>query len=326
MRRREFLGLLGGATVAWSHAAQAQPSGVPVVGYLGSSSLVSSADQLAGFRLGLTEASYVEGRNFAIEYRWSDGHYDRLPTMAAEFVSRPVAVIVASGLPAALAAKGATTTIPILFVMGADPVASGIVSSFNRPGGNVTGVSQFYGALGGKRLELLRELVPAAATVAVLTNPNNPNSKNHLTDVQTVARATGQKITIASARNEAELDAAFASLAREQTGALLVADDPFFTARQRLIVSLADRHRLPAIYYARGFVTNGGLITYGSSTHDNYRLGGIYAGRILKGEKPSDLPVLQPTKFELIVNLKTAKALGLDVPPTLLARADEVIE
>ena len=326
MRRREFLGVIGGAATLPLAAHAQQQSGISVIGYLGSSSLASSADQLAGFRHGLNEASYIEGRNVAIEYRWSDGHYDRLPAMAAEFVSRRVAVIVASGLPAALAAKAATATIPILFVMGADPVTSGIVSSFNRPGGNVTGVSQFYGALGGKRLELLRDLVPTATMIAVLTNPNNPNSENHLADVQTVARATGQKITIALARNEAELDAAFANFARERADALLVADDPFFTVRHNQIVSLAAQNRLPAIYYARGFAADGGLITYGSSTRDNYRLGGVYVGRILKREKPSDLPVLQPTKFELVINAQTARMLGITVPPTLLARADEVIE
>lgn len=325
MRRRQFLGLVGGAAT-WPVVARAQQAATPVIGYLGSSSLGSSADQLAGFRQGLGEASYVEGRSVLMDYRWSDGHYNRLPAMAAELVSRPVAVVVASGLPAAHAAKAATGLIPIVFVMGADPVTSGIVPSFNRPGGNITGVSQFYGALGGKRLELLREIVPATAMVAVLTNPNNPNSKSHLTDVQTVARAMGQKITIASARNEAELDAAFATFGRQRADALLVADDPFFTTRHNQIVSLAAQNRLPAIYYARAFAAGGGLMSYGSSTHENYRFGGAYVGRILKGEKPSALPVLQPTKFELIINLKAAKALGLTVPPTLLARADEVIE
>ena len=326
MKRRKFITLVGGAATALPLVARAQQSGMPVIGYLGSSSFATSGDQLVGFRQGLNEASYVEGRNVAIEYRWSDGHYDLLPAMAAELVSRPVAVIVAAGLPSANAAKTATATIPILFVMGADPVTSGIVPSFNRPGGNITGVSQFFGALGGKRLELLHELVPAAPTVAVLTNPNNPNSKDHLIDVQTAARAMGQKIIVVLAHDDAELDAAFASFARERAGALLVADDPLFTARRNQIVSLAAQNRLPAIYYERGFAAGGGLITYGSSARDNYRLGGIYVGRILKGEKPANLPVLQPTKFELVINLKAAKALGLTVPPAVIARADEVIE
>jgi putative tryptophan/tyrosine transport system substrate-binding protein len=324
MRRREFIAALGGAS-AWPLAVRAQQPAMRVIGYLGSSSLVVSADQLAGFRQGLDEASVTESRNVAIEYRWSDGHYARLPSMAAELASRQVAVILAAGLPAALAAKTATAAIPIVFVMGADPVASGLVPSFNRPGGNVTGVSQFYGELGGKRLELLRELV-SAATVAVLTDPNNPNSERHLADVQTVARATGRKVKIAAVRDDAEIDAAFASFASERAGALLVADDPYFTVRRKQIVSLAARHKLPAIYYTREYAADGGLITYGSSSRENFRLGGVYVGRILNGAKPADLPVLQPAKFELVINLKTAKALGLEIPPSLLARADEVIE
>jgi putative ABC transport system substrate-binding protein len=246
--------------------------------------------------------------------------------MAVELARRQVAVILASGLPAALAAKAATATIPIVFVMGADPVTSGVVSSFNRPGGNVTGVSQFYGALGGKRLELLREIVPAATTVAVLTNPNNPNSQSHLTDVQAVARALGQKITVAAARNEAEINAAFAEFARQRADALLVADDPLFNVRRGQIAALAAQLKLPAIYYAREYAVDGGLITYGSVSSDNYRLAGGYVGRILNGAKPADLPVLQPTKFELIINLKTAKTLGVTVPATVIARADDVIE
>jgi putative ABC transport system substrate-binding protein len=325
MRRREFLRVLGGAAAAWPLLARAQQA-MPVIGYLGSTSLIASASQLDGFRQGLSEASFVEGRNVSIEYRWSDGNYSRLPAMAGEFASLQVTVIFGSGLPAVLAAKAATATIPILFVSGADPVTSGLVASFNRPGGNITGVSQFYGDLGGKRLELLREIVPGVATVAVLSDPNNPNAQSHLKDVQTVARATGQKITIAGARNVAEIDAAFAGFARERAGALLVADDPFFTVRRQQIVALAARHKLPAIYYTREYAAEGGLITYGSNSPDNYRLGGAYVGRVLKGAKPADLPVLQPTKFELVINLKVAKALGLTMPPTVIARADEVIE
>ncbi len=325
MRRREFIVALGGAA-AWPIAARAQQPMMPVVGYLGSSSFAASDNQLAGFRRGLNDASLTEGRNLAIEYRWSDGQYGRLPAMAAELAGHQVAVILASGLPAALAAKDTVSTIPIVFVMGADPVTSGLVPSFNRPGGNITGISQFYGALGGKRLELLREIVPAAATVAVLTNPNNPNSIDHLADVKTVARATRQEITTAAARNEVEINTAFSGFARERADALLVADDPFFTVHRKQIVGLARQLQLPAIYYTREYATDGGLITYGSSTLENYRLAGGYIGRVVNGAKPADLPVLQPTKFELVINLKTAQALRLTIPPALLARADEVIE
>ena len=323
MKRWEFLCVLGGAA-AWPITARAQKPALPVIGYLGSSSFGSSENQIAGFRRGLEEASWTEGKNVTIEYRWSDGQYDRLPAMAAELASLPVAVILASGLPAALAAKN--SNVPMVFVMGADPVTSGLVAGLNRPSGNITGISQFYGALGGKRLEMLREIVPGASVVAVLTNPNNPNSQTHLTDVQTVARATGQRLVVAEVRAEADFDGAFAGFARDNAGALLVADDPFFTVQRRRVVSLAAKLRLPAIYYTREYADDGGLITYGSSTGDNYRAGGILVGRILKGEKPGDLPVQQPTKFELVINLRTAKALGIAVPPTMLARADEVIE
>jgi putative ABC transport system substrate-binding protein len=325
MRRRDFITLFGGAA-AWPMAARAQQQqAMPVIGYLGSSSLAASDNQLAGFRQGLKDASFAEGRNLAIEYRWSDGLYSRLPAMAAELTGRQVAVILASGLPAALAAKATVSTIPIVFVMGADPVTSGLVPNFNRPGGNVTGISQFYGALGGKRLELLRGIVPAAK-VAVLTNPNNPNSKDHLSDVQTVARAMKQEIAPAAARNEVEINAAFSSFASERADALLVADDPFFTVHRKQIVGLARQMQLPAIYYTREYATDGGLMTYGSSTFENYRLAGGYVGRVINGAKSADLPVLQPTKFELVINLKTAQALRLTIPPALLARADEVIE
>jgi putative ABC transport system substrate-binding protein len=325
VRRRECITLVGGAAAAWPLLARAQQR-LPVIGYLGSSSQAASDDQLTGFRRGLNEASFAEGRNVAIEYRWSDGQYDRLPAMATELADRQVAVILASGLPAALAAKGAISTIPVVFVIGADPVVSGVVQSFNRPGSNITGVSQFYGALGGKRLELLHEIVPAATLIAVLTDPNNPNSEDHLTDVQTVARSTGQKIAIAQARNEAEIDAAFASFLRLRAGALLVADDPLFTVHRQQIIGLASQLRLPAIYYTREYAMDGGLITYGSSTSENYRLAGSYVSRVLNGAKPGDLPVLQPTKFELVINVKTAKSLGLAIPESFLLRADEVIE
>ena len=327
MKRRTFIAGLGGAAAAgaWPLRLSAQQA-MPVIGFISSSSFVASADQLAGFRRGLSEAGLVEGRNVAIEYRWSEGQYDRLPPMMAELVSRTASVILASGLPATFAAKASAATIPIVFVIGADPVTSGVVARLNRPGGNITGISQFYGALGGKRLEMLRDIVPSAATIAVLSDPNNPNAESHLNDVRAAASAMGQKIETGAARTEAEIDAAFAAFMRARASALLVADDPFFTVRRAQIISLAAQHQLPAIYYAREFPAAGGLISYGSPSSDNYRLAGGYIVRILKGDKAGDLPVLQPTKFEMVLNLKTAKALGLTIPPTLLARADEVIE
>jgi ABC-type uncharacterized transport system substrate-binding protein len=327
MRRREFITLLGGVAVAWPIAARARQPAMPVVGYLGSTSLDGYvSDQVAAFRQGLNEAGFAEGQNVAIEFRWAEGQYDRLPTLAAEFVSRQVSVVLAGSLPTALAAKGATSTIPIVFVMGADPVKLGVVASLNRPGGNVTGISQYYGALGAKRLELLRELVPSASVIAIITNPKNPNAEDHLNDVQAAARAIGQQTDVFRASNESQIDAAFAGLVRRGDGALLVTDDPFFSVRRSQIAALAGRHAVPTIYYAREFATAGGLVSYGSRSGDNYHQAGTYVGRILKGEKPADLPVMQPTKFELVINLKTAKALGLDVPATLLATADEVIE
>jgi putative ABC transport system substrate-binding protein len=323
MRRREFMAA-GAAAVLTPRIVRAQRS--PVIGYIASTSLAASELQLRGFRQGLGEAGYSEGHGLTIDYRWSDGVYERLPAFAAALVEKRVDVMLASGLPAALAAKAATASIPIVFVIGADPVTSGVVSSLNRPGGNVTGVSQFYGALGGKRLEVLREIVPDARMIAVLTNPKNPNAVSHLNDVQAVAGATGQKIETRTASTEADLDAVFAGFATSRPGALLVADDPFFTVQHKQIVALAARHRVPAIYYTRDFTTAGGLATYGSNTGENYRLGAGYIGRILGGARPGELPVLQPTKFELVINVKTARALGLTIPATLLARADEVIE
>ena len=326
MNRREFVTLIGGAAAALPLVARAQQPGLPVIGYLGSSSFSASTNQMAGFRLGLEEASLVAGKSFTIEYRWSDGRYDRLPEMVAEWVKRPIAVILASGLPAALAAKSATSDVPIVFVMGADPVKSGIVAGLDRPGSNITGISQYYGALGGKRLEMLREVAPGANVVAVLTDPNNPNSQGHLTDVESVAHAIGLKLVVASVREADEFDGAFANFAREKAGSLLVADDPFFTVNRKRIVALAAKLRLPAIYYTREYAEDGGLITYGSSTNDNYRQAAGLVARVLKGAKPSDLPVQQPTKFELVINLRTAKLLGTTVPPALIARADEVID
>ena len=268
--RRQFIAALGGTAVAWPLAGRAQDS-VPIIGYLGSSSLIVSTDLLAGLRQGLNEAGYIEGHNVAIEFHWADGHYELLPDMAADLVRRKVTVLLAGALPAALAAKAATATIPIVFVVGADPITSGIVPSLNRPGGNVTGVSQFYGALGGKRLELLHTIVPTADTIVILSDPNNPNAESHLVDVQSAARAMRQKITVTTARTKGEIEAAFVSFVREQAGAVLVADDPLFTVQRDQIVSLAAQQKLPAIYYAREFAAAGGLISYGSSSRENNR-------------------------------------------------------
>ena len=328
MKRREFITLLGGAAVAGPLVARAQQPAMPVVGYVGSTSLDGYvSNQVAAFRQGLNEAGFVEGQNVTIDFLWAEGQYDRLPILVSEFVSRQVAVILAGALPAALAAKRKTSTIPIVFVVGADPVKLGVVASLNRPGGNVTGISQYYGALGAKRLELLRELVPSSSSaIAIIGNPKNPNAEDHLNDVRVAARAVGQQTDVFHASSENQIDAAFADFVRRGDSALLVADDPFFSACRSQIVALAGRHAVPTIYYASEFATAGGLISYGSSSSDNYRQAGIYVGRILKGAKPADLPVLQPAKFELVINLKTAKALGLDIPPMLLARADEVIE
>jgi putative ABC transport system substrate-binding protein len=326
MKRREFIGLIVGAVAAWPHSAHAQQKPMSVIGYLSSTSLNASTNQLAGLRQGLNETGFFDGRNMVIEYRWSEGRYDRLPEMAAELVNNHVSTILAGGLPAVLAAKRASKSIPIVFVIGADPVAFGVVPSLNRPDGNVTGISQFYGALGGKRLELLREIVPTATKIAVLSDPNNPNAESHLNDVREAVHTIGLTIEVATARTETEIDAAFATFAREKASALLVTDDPFFTFRREQIAALAARHRIPAIYYVREFAEAGGLISYGSSTNDNFRQAGVYVGRILNGTKPSELPVLQPTKFEMVLNLKTAKSLELTIPQSLLLRADEVIE
>jgi putative ABC transport system substrate-binding protein len=324
MKRREFIRMLAGA-VAWPVAARAQQSAMPVIGFL-SASTPGEATRLTAFQRGLNESGFVLGRNVAIEYRYAEGRYDRLPAMANEFITRQVAVIFASALPSALAAKATTTMIPIVFVSGADPVQLGIVESLNRPGGNITGVSNYFGALGGKRLELLRELVPNARSIAYLFNPKNPNAKTHSSEVQAAARIMAQRIDVLSGRDDREIEAAFATLTHGGADALLVGDDPLFNTVRPQLVALAARHAVPAIYFTREFVAAGGLISYGSSQSETYRQAGIYTGRILKGEKPADLPVVQPTKFELVINLNTAKALRLEVPPTLLARADEVIE
>ena len=325
IRRREFITLLGGAA-AWPVAARAQQPAMPVIGFLRSTSIERSAQLLAAFRQGLKEAGYSEGQNVAIEYRSAEGEYDRLPGLAADLVRRQVTVIVATGgLASAQAAKALTSTIPIVFT-GEDPVKSGLVVSFNQPGGNATGVSLLTTDIGSKRLGLLRELVPNATRIALLNNPNGPNVGGYLQDLQAAADSLNQRIQVLNAVNENEIDAAFVALARERPDALFISSDPFLTSRREQIVALANHYKLPAFYEWREFAEAGGLASYGPSHTEPYRLIGIYTGRILKGAKPADLPVIQSTKFELVFNLKTAKALGLEVPATLLARADEVIE
>ena len=325
IRRRVFITLLGGAAAAWPFAALAQQPAMPVIGFLGSSS-VQSMGGLVAFRQGLREAGYVEGRDVAIEFRWAEGQYDRLPSLAADLVRRQVGVIYASAVPAAHAAKAATSSIPIVFGIGGDPVKEGLVARLDRPDGNLTGVTQFYGEVGTKRLELLRELVPKATVIAVLMNPSNPNLEFRLSDVQDAARAIRQPIQVFNASSESDLDSAFTSIIHSGANALLIGDDPFFTDRRQQIVALAARYAVPTIYFQRIFVEVGGLIGYAPIESDLARQAGVYTGRILKGDRPADLPVMQATRFELVINLKTGKALGLTVPQTLLAIADEVIE
>jgi ABC-type uncharacterized transport system substrate-binding protein len=325
VRRREFITLAGGAAAAWPLAVHAQQPTMPVIGFLRSTSLAASTPMIAGFRQGLTAAGFNEGQNVAIEYRYADNQLERLPGLVAELIRLPVAVIVAN-LNAALAAKAATTTVPIVFATGSDPVVDGLVTSLNRPGGNLTGVSFVSGLLGAKRLEMLRQLVPTAATIAMLVGTDTLEARIERRDVELAAQALGQQLIIAPFTSEGELDGAFTSIVQRGAKALLVGTGPLPTSNRERLVALAARHAIPAIYALREFVEAGGLMSYGASIVEAYRQAGIYAGRVLKGEKPADLPVMQSTKFALVINLKTAKALGLSMPPTLLAVTDEVIE
>jgi len=325
--RREWLAALGGAAAAWPLAAGAQQPAMPVIGYLASGSAEVMSHRLAAFRKGLSETGYVEGHNLAIEYRWAQDEYDRLPELATDLVRRRVAVIAAPGsAQGPLAAKAATTTIPVVFSTGIDPVKSGLVASLNRPGGNVTGVVSMTGALGPKQLGLLQELLPGATRFAVLANPNNATTASVINDLRDAALAVGAQIDVLNAGTSRDIDIAFASLVHKPMDALLVSPDPVLTNRHVHLVMAAMYHRIPVIYFAREFVEAGGLMSYGTNQNDIFHQVGIYTGRILKGENPADLPIVRATRFELVVNLQTAKTLGLEVPAKLLAIADEVIE
>jgi putative ABC transport system substrate-binding protein len=327
MKRRAFITLLGGAAVVWPRTARAQQGAMPVVGFLHDGSSEGRAHFAAAFREGLSEAGFVDRQNVVIEYRWANDQFDRVPALVAELVQRRVAVIATPGsATAALAAKTATSTIPIVFSVGSDPVKLGLVDSLNRPGSNITGVNYFTQDLGPKRLGLLRELMPAGADVVVLVNPKSPITDSALKDLQAAADAVGQQFSVLHASNNQEIYAAFPAMAQRRTPALMIVTDPLFTSRRVQLATLATRYAIPAIYTSREFTEVGGLMSYGTDLPNIYHQVGIYSGRILKGAKPSDLPVMQPTKFELVINLATAKALGIEVPATLLARADEVIE
>jgi putative ABC transport system substrate-binding protein len=325
MKRREFITLLGGAAVAGPLVARAQQPAMPVIGFLRSAPLASATELVTAFREGLNEAGFVEGQNVAIERRSAEGQPDRLPALVADLIRRPVAVVVGDGV-AMLAAKAATTTIPIVFAAAGDPVGEGLVASLSWPSGNVTGVHFFSGVLGAKRLELLRQLVPKATTIAMLVYPNTSTTEAERKDVQAAAQAMGQQLIVVNASSDRDIDAAFATFVQRGAGALLVGSSTFMTAHREQVVGLAARHALPASYPLRQFAIAGGLMSYGASLTDAYRQAGTYAGRILKGEKPGDLPVMRSTKFEFVINLKTAKTLGLEIPSNLLATSDEVIE
>jgi len=325
MKRREFITLLVGAAL-WPLAARAQQQAMPVVGFLNGSSPNGYGRFLSAFLQGLREAGYVEGRNVAIEYRWAEGQYDRLPALAADLVRRRVDVIAATSTPANRVAKEATTTIPIVFTTSSDPVELGLVASLSRPGSNVTGATTLNVEVGSKRLELLHEIVPPAAMIVELVNPNNPNLETQLRNIQAAGHTVGRRILVLSARTQSEIDAAFARLVEQQAGGLLINTDAFFFTQRDQLIALAKRYAIPAIFDRREFAEAGGLMSYGGSVTDVYRLAGIYTGRILDGKKPADLPVQQSTKVELVINFKTAKALGLTLPLSLLGRADEVIE
>jgi putative tryptophan/tyrosine transport system substrate-binding protein len=324
--RRDFITLLGGAA-AWPLAARAQQAAMPVIGFLHAAFPGPYAQQLVAFRQGLKQSGYVEGQNVAIEYRWANNETDRLPELATDLVRRQVALIVAAGGPApALAAKGATSTIPIVLVFGSDPVRLGLVASLNRPGGNVTGVTFLTTELVAKRLEFLRELIPQATMVGYLADPRSGTGEEMLRDAVVAAGVLGRQIAVVEARSERDFEPAFATIVERQAGALIVAASQLFDSNRDQLLALAARHKMPAIYQAREYVLDGGLMSYGASYGDAFRVGGLYAGQILKGEKPANLPVQQATKFELVINLRTAKALGLEVPLSLMIRADEMIE
>jgi putative tryptophan/tyrosine transport system substrate-binding protein len=325
MRRREFITIVGGA-VAWPLSVRAQQAAMPVVGFMMAGSRLALRDEVTAFEAGLKETGFTEGQNLALEYRFAEGQFDRFPAFASDFVRRQVSVIAASSPQGALAAKRATTAIPVVFSIGADPVEVGLVSSLSHPGGNVTGVYQFTAGLESKRLGLLHEMVPKAEVVGVLVNPNYAAAESQLRDVQEAAANRGLRLVIVRANIESEFDAAFSTVVTQRAGAMLVCASPFFNSRRQQLVVLASSHALPAIFEWRDFAVAGGLMSYGTSLNNAYRQAGIYAGRILKGEKASELPVVQSTKFEFVINLSTAKALHIDVPPTLSARADEIIE
>ena len=327
MRRREFIMLLGGAAVARPLSAEAQQPTILGIGFLGAASPDSYTPFVGGFLRGLKEAGFTDGENVAIAYRWAEGQYDRLPALAADLVAKQVAVIVATGgLPPSLAARDATKTIPIVFTLGSDPVKFGLVASLNRPGGNVTGVSLFAYLLDAKRVELMHELVPGAKTIGLLANPNNPQSETQFADVEAASRVFGQQVIILKASSDSDIDEAFAVLAQKNVGALLVSADPFFLSRRHQIVGLVASRAIPTMYEWRQFADAGGLMSYGVDLVDAYRQAGVYVAKILKGAKPADLPILQPTKFEFVINLRTVKKTGLEIPAKLLALADEVIE